>query len=199
MQVKLVVSTAMAMGFATEYCLRWILLFYCATMECRKEQRATIKACVAWGFDASHTYNTLEAVWGTHTLSKTQVRHWFKVFTDDPAQSTSDAKRCGQPKTVRAPAGIKAVDHALESDRRSSSRELGAKLNVSHTSVLKVLKKDLKMRKIAPRFVPRRLTQDLVNERLQLSRRNLQRINDDQDILQRIVATDETWCYTYDP
>ncbi len=52
-------------------------------------------------------------------------------------------------------------------------------LNVSHTTVLKVLKKDLKMRKIAPRF--------------------MHKINRDRDILQHIVATNETWCFTYDP
>ncbi len=184
---------------ATECLFHWICLFYCASLECRREQCATIKACVHWGFDACRTYNSVSAVWGDHTLSKTQVRHWFKVFAADPQHGTGDKKRSGRPRTAHSAAGVNAVEHALESERRVSSCQLAAQVNTSHTSILRVLKKDLKMRKIAPRFVPHRLTQDLVDKRLQLSRRNLHRINQDRDILQRIVATDETWCYTYDP
>ncbi len=168
-------------------------------MECRREQRAMIKACVAWGFDTVRTYNSLTAVWGDHTLSKTQVRHWFRVFTADPDRGTSDTKRTGRPRTARSAAGIESVGHALEMDRRLTSRNLGNQLHMSHTSVLKVLKKDLKMRKIAPCFVPRKLNQELLDKCLQMSRRNLARIAEDRDILNRIVATDETWCYTYDP
>ncbi len=55
------------------------------------------------------------------------------------------------------------------------------------------------MRKIAPHFVPRRLTCELLDERLEFSQINLARINEDRGILQKIVATDETWCYLYDP
>ncbi len=188
-------QTAMAMARLVQF----LCLFYCASMECRREQRATIKACVSWRFDPTHTYNSLHAVWGDHTLSKTQVRHWFRVFSDDPTRGTSDKKRPGRPRTCRSAAGVTAVDHALETERRTSSRSLAAQVNMSHTSVLKVLRKDLNMRKIAPRFVPRRLTHELLQERLEMSRRNLARINEDHEILKKIVATDETWCYTYDP
>ncbi len=186
-------------AMATERIFHLLCLFYCATLEARREQRATIKASVVWGFDFPRTYRALEAVWGEQTLSKTQVRHWFKVFSDDPTHGTGDGKRSGRPHMARSTAGIESVDHALETERRVSSRALGTQFNMSHTSVLKVLKKDLKMRKIAPRFVPRRLTRDLLDERIQFSRRNLARINEDRDILCKIVATDETWCYTYDP
>ncbi len=187
--------TAMAMGRV----LQLMCLFYCASMECRREQRATIKACVKWGYDAAHTYNALQVLWEGHTLSRTQVHHWFGVYTNDPDRGTADKKRPGRPHTARSAAGIQTLDHTLESDRRLSSRELGSKLNISHTSVLKILKKDLQMRKIAPHFVPHHLTRELLDERFQFSRRNLQRINDDRDILRKIVATDKTWCYTYDP
>ncbi len=92
-------------------------LFYCATLEYRKEQRVTIKACVSWGFDSARTYNAVTAVWGDHTLSRTQVRHWFKVLSQDPARSTSDKKRSGQPKTAFSEAGIDAVEQALHAER----------------------------------------------------------------------------------
>ncbi len=88
MRVTCVCETAMAME--VHQFLELVCLFYCASLECRREQRATIKASVAWGFDVPQTYRALEAVWGTHTLSKTQVRHWFKVFSDDPGRGTAD-------------------------------------------------------------------------------------------------------------
>ena len=179
--------------------LHWICLFYCATFKCRKEQRATIKACSAWGFDPVRTHNALVAVWGDHTLSRTQVRHWLRVFRLNPDHGIDDYKCPGCLKSACTAVKIQAVDHALDFERWMTSCQLGAQVHMSHTSVLKVLHKDLGMCKIAPRFVPRRLTQDLVDERLQFSRWNLEQIAEDREVLKKIVATDETWCFTYDP
>ncbi len=174
---------------AIECFIHWIYLVYCATLECRKEQRATIKACSAWGFDPVHTHNALVAIWGDHTLSKMQVRHWLRVFRLNPDHGIDDYKCPGCLKSACTAVKIQAVDHALDFERWMTSCQLGAQVHMSHTSVLKVLHKDLGMCKIAPRFVPCRLTQDLVDERLEYSRRNLE----------QIVAIDETWCFTYDP
>lgn len=178
---------------------RILCLFYCATLECRKEQRSIIKACVSWGYEPVQTHNALRAVWGDHTLSMTQVRHWIRVFWADPTRSVSDVKRPGRPRSVHTAEWILTVDHALDFERHVTSCQLGSQLHMSHTSILKVLHKDLGMKKIAPRFVLRKLSQELVAECLDMSTRNLARISEDRELLKKIVATDETWCYTYDP
>ncbi len=70
---------------------------------------------------------------------------------------------------------------------------------MSHTSVLKVLHKDLKMTKIAAKFVPYRLTAAHRHARFDISTQHLRTIQNDPGVLNRIVATDESWLYTYDP
>lgn len=70
---------------------------------------------------------------------------------------------------------------------------------MSHTTALKVLKKDLKMNKLASKFVPHRLTSAQRRTRMDLARAHLDEIKTDPNILNRIVATDESWIFTYDP
>ncbi len=190
-------SSAMAGRFC--WLVRLICLFLCATLECRREQRATIKACASWGFDVRRTLNSVCAVWGDHTLSVTQVRHWWKVYKQDPERNTADCKRPGRPRSRRNPEGVARLQNAVDSDRRKTIRQLAQETEMSTTTVHKMLHKELTMRKIAPAFVPHRLTQRQRNQRLQIARQHLQAINSDPELLHKLVATDETWVYMYDP
>ncbi len=76
--------------------LRFVFMVCISSLECRREQRATIKACISWGFKVKRIYNGLVAVWGDHTLSLTQVRHWANVFKNNLDRSTADKKRPGR-------------------------------------------------------------------------------------------------------
>ncbi len=168
-------------------------------MECRREQRAVIKSCVKWGFDPKRTINSLRAAFDNHTLSHTQIRYWFKRFMQDSNQGTADSKRPGRPKSKWTDEEILKVRQELESDRRSTVRQLAEGVDMSHTSVHTVIKKDLKMKKLAAKFVPRVLTEDQKKTRLNVATANLDWISKDNSILNRIIATDESWVFTYNP
>lgn len=176
-----------------------IFVGFCATLECRREQRVVIKSCVAWGFDPQCTINSVKAAFGDHALSHTQIRHWFRVFTADPGKSTADAKRAGRPKSKRTPAGIDKVKTQLQADRRSTLRQLARETEMAHSTVRKILKKDLGMSKIAPKFVPRVLSQEEKDRRMVFSQRNLAKLESDPGLIHRIVTSDESWIYTFDP
>ncbi len=55
------------------------------------------------------------------------------------------------------------------------------------------------MRKLTPKFIPKILTQQQKDTRVELSRRNVAKIEADPGILSQLIATDESWIFTYDP
>ncbi len=154
---------------------------------------------MTWGFDVQQTINSLRASFNDHTLSHTQIQHWFRVFRDNPDRNTADSKRPGRPKSHRSAEGIAKVREQLEDDRCTTLRQLASKTDMSHTTMCKVLKKDLQMSKITPKFQPRILTQEQKDRRLVYSQRNLTKLDSDPGLMHRIVATDESWIYTFDP
>ena len=75
-----------------------------------------IKSCVKWGFDAAHTINSVGASSEDHALSHTQIRHWFKVYQQDPERSVKDAKRSGRPISQRTDEKVKEVESLVLDD-----------------------------------------------------------------------------------
>ncbi len=177
----------------------WLLLFFCASLECRKEQRATIKSCAMWGFDAAHTIRSIQAAFEEHALSHTQIQHWLRVFQNDPGWSVSDAKCCGRPISQQTEDKVRAVEEIVLEDRRITSRQLGREAGMAHSTALKVLKKDLKYSKLAAKFIPHRLTAGQRRSRMDVCNAHLATIANDSTILNWIIAMDESWFYTYDP
>ncbi len=180
-------------------CFLWILLFFCASLECRKEQWAVIKSCTTWGFDAACTINSVRAAFGDHALSHTQIRHWFRVYQADRTRSVHDAKRSGRPLSQRTQSRIAGVEEVVLEDHRKTTRQIAQETSMSHSTVVKVLRKDLKLRKLAAKFVPHHLTAAQRCSRLDISTTHLATIVQDPGVLNRIVATDQSWFYTYDP
>ncbi len=78
-------------------------------------------------------------------------------------------------------------------------RQLAAETSVSASSVQKILKKDLSMKKLAPKFVMTALTDAQRKTRLDVCRENARLIGLDSSILDRLVAADESWVFTYNP
>ncbi len=68
---------------------------------------------------------------------------------------------------------------------------------MAHSTVRKILK-DLHMSKIAPKFVPRLLTQEQKDRRMVFSQRSLTKLEEDAGLIHHIVASDESWIYTFD-
>lgn len=88
---------------------------------------------------------------------------------------------------------------AYDEERRSTIRDIAGTVGMSSSTVLKVIHKDLKMTKIAPRWLPHCLTEAQRESRLILAQQNLRKIEDDRSVLNRIIACDESWVYSYDP
>lgn len=73
------------------------------------------------------------------------------------------------------------------------------KLHLSRETVRKILTEDLLMRKISAKMVSKILTDEQKERRVQVCVDLSTRIEENDDLVSKIVSGDETWCYQYDP
>ncbi len=163
------------------------------------EQRAAIKASAQSGESVRKTIDRIKAAWTDHTLSTPQIHFWYCRFLDDPERNTKDCKHPGRPKSQRTDNNRNKVEQQLQAEKRSTMRQVAHSCQMSKTTVHRIVKGDLKIIKLAPKFVPKILTPAQMQTRLQISTGNVRTIEADPGVLSRIIATDESWVFTYDP
>ena len=73
--------------------------------------------------------------------------------------ANADVRRTGRPRTVRTDVARAVIAQCLEDDGRWSLQELEAHTGNHQTSVNKILREDLHVRKIAAKWVPHALTE----------------------------------------
>ena len=114
-------------------------------------------------------------------------------------ESINDNARSGRPRSVSTTARQK-IEDILEEDRRVTVRSLADDVGASTQTVLRILRDDLKMRKCSARWVPRLLSTDDRSRRVAASKLFLRRYKKEgEEFLDRIITTDETWIWNYDP
>ena len=79
-----------------------------------------------------------------------QVFEWHKKFKEG-RESMRDDERCGRSKEVRIPELIGQIKNFMDKDCRVSIETISAQFDVS----VGIIRKELKMRKICAKFVPR--------------------------------------------
>ncbi len=168
-------------------------------METRLEQRAVIKTCVRAGDSVKDTISRIQTAWGDHALSVPQIHFWFRRFTAAPDRHTKDSPHTGRPTSKRVQATLDDVREQLQDDKHKTVRQIAFSANVSKTTAHKILRKDLQLRKLTPKYVPKVLTQRQKDFHVRLSTDNVRSLEQDPGLLTRIIATDESWVFTYDP
>ena len=110
-----------------------------------------------------------------------------------------DDERCGRPAKVRVTMSDR-VKELVYRDRRHILRSLSAELGISISTVHDILKHDLGMSKVCARWVPRLLKDHEREARVGCSEEFVRWVELEGDsLLDRIVTTDETWIYNFDP
>lgn len=130
-------------------------------------------------------------------MSKGRVRVWHKKFLQGD-DNIKDQPKSGWPKTACSADKVAAVSEYLEGKRNASLRDIAAHINVSMSSVHRVVKKDLKLSKLSPKFVPKELTQQQKDTRLKLCQDNINLMKTDPDSLSKIVTRDESWVSVFE-
>ena len=162
------------------------------------EHRAIIKFLTSEEISATEIHERLVKYSGTDAPSKPTVCRWRLEFKRGRT-SVEDDNRPGRPISVTDEQNVLKVQEIVRSDRRLKLRQIAHDMGISKSSVYKILKENLGMRKICARWVPRLLTDANKQKRVQFCEENLEFISDEPNFFSTLVTGDETWCYFYDP
>ena len=162
------------------------------------ETRAIIKIFVGLGKTPTETLNMIRNSIVKPKCSRALVFKWHGRFRVGRT-SIEDDERSGRSPALR-PTSVAKVKDMLEKDRRLTVRSISEDLDISTFTVHKILKEDLHMSKVSARWVPRLLNDHEKQIRVERSLEFVQRYQREGDsFLDRIITTDETWLWHYDP
>ncbi len=179
-------------------CLLWILLF-AMPRDVEIEQQTVLKGMVRSGTTPIDSWRFLQNAYGAAALGKTAVRKWHKRFSQDIAQPVKDKPRSGRPRSGQSPASIGVVHNLLLQDQRKTVRTLSEESNIPPATVHRIIRKDLELRLVTAKFIPRLLTPEQKRARLTFCQGNLDLYNQDPSILDLIISGDETWISMHNP
>ncbi len=125
-------------------------------------------------------------------MSLTRLRVWHKCFKEGRT-SFQDDKHTGCPCSARTPANIQSVSAAVQANRRKTVRQISEDTKISKTAVHTILKKDMNLSKVAPKMVPKLLTDEQKRFRVRLCEENLALVRAQPDLMRKVVIGDESW------
>lgn len=162
------------------------------------EHRAVIKFCVNLGKTPTQTREMMEKSSIKPAVSRALVFKWHRRFKDGREDLQDDVGR-GRKSEIDATL-IDTIRDVVIRDRRVTVRDLCDMTGKGYGTVHRILTEHLNMHKVSARWVPRLLTADNKKNRVDASRKFLNRYHKEgDDMLDRIVTTDETWLFLFDP
>ena len=125
----------------------------------------------------------------------------FSFFSQFKAgrTSTDDDERSGRPVSSSTQEMIERMCQNIREDRRRTIDEVSVLVGISHETSHKILTEDLKMRRVALKFVPWVLSVDQKQQRLDVCLDLKENAANDPSFLSNVITGDETWVYVYDP
>ena len=166
------------------------------------EQR-DLRAIIWWeqkkGTSAAETHRQLVQVLGDGAPSYRTVANLHQHFRLG-RETSSDLPRSGRPQEVNIPQLSARVSELVQADRRVSVRRIADETGEAATTIWRIVHEELRMNKLATRWVPRFLTPTQKADRAETCRENLALLQEERaEFLDSIVTGDESWCYHYDP
>ena len=168
------------------------------TMTERVEQRYRIKFCHKLGDSQSETIRKIQQVFGDDAMGVTQIKEWFNRFKN--GRTSVESEQCsGRPQTARNSAVVERVKNLVRGDRRLTVREIAEEVGISKDSAHEILRADLNMRRVAAKFVPKLLSAEQKELRVEVAQDLLDTTSTDPEFLNTVITGDESWVYGYDP
>ena len=101
----------------------------------------------------------LKTAFGEQAMGRSQTFQWFSRLKAGRT-STDDDDRSGWSVSSLTPEMIERVRQIIREGRRRTINEVSMLVGISHRTCHKILTEDLKMRRVASKFVPRLMSVD---------------------------------------
>ncbi|XP_031331873.1 protein GVQW3-like [Photinus pyralis] len=137
----------------------------------------------------------LKTAYGDAALSKTRVYEWLSRFKNGemaiedqpPSGSLTTTSRNDETSTKSMLLSVKIVAEPLINFVRCLE------------SIQRILSENLHMRSVADKFIPRVLTDEQRERRLQACLELQNQLKEDSEFFSKVITGDESWCYGHDP
>ena len=153
-----------------------------------EEQRDVIRFLSAEGVKPSEVYRRMSAQYGSSCLNQRNVYKWIKRFKEGRT-SIKDEPRQGRPSEVNTPEKQQAVNDLVLAERRLTVEEIAQQLDISTRTAHHIILEVLKFSNVSCCWVPKMLTPEYKQNRLDISRNPLDRFHSCSEC-------DETWAST---
>ena len=122
-----------------------------------------------------------------------------RCFNDGP-ESIENDPRLGSRVSILTEKNVATVKTLIEEDAHYTMQEIEELSGIHSSSVLKILRERLGLRKICVRWVPHLLTDKQKQSRVGLASQVIEKYDKcDPRRLEEIVTGDETWIYHFQP
>lgn len=164
-----------------------------------RDKRVAIFVQFRLGVSVDECHQLLSTVFDNQAPSLSTVKRWFARFKLG-LFDLDDQPSTGRPISSITDRTIALVKQMVDEDRRVTVQEIEKEVGIAHSTVLKILHDELKMRKLCARWVPHQLSEDNIKARLTFCNTMLERFDagSSKDV-SYIVTGDETFVYNYDP
>ena len=123
------------------------------------EQRFAVKFCVKLGKSTTETFAMLNTTYGDVAMKRATCFRWHKRFKNGRL-SVEDDERSGHPSTSTDDPHIDEINTLVRAKRRLTVRQLAEECGISVGSCHHILTEELKMHRVAAKFVSRLMTSD---------------------------------------
>lgn len=162
-----------------------------------KDQRICIKFCVKNEIKRSAVLEMLQKAYGDGAMRKTAVYEWYTRFQEG-REEVDDDGRPGRPSTSKTDENIDKVKDIVLQNRRITIREVAEELNISYGSCEDIINNNLGMKRVAAKMIPKLLNLEQKEYRKEIAQLMLNDVENDPDLLKRVITGDESWVYGYD-
>ncbi len=158
--------------------------------------RDTIKRCVLDGIKQSETIKLIQRTSsGDNSLSPTQIKYWFNQFKNG-RQTIKDLSHRRRGLTVTYKTNVIIARELILENRQITIDELADRMKISHGSAHTIVSKNLNMKRVKAKWIPRKLSDIEKEKRIDICRQNLRKF---KRKMNSVVTMDESWVYFYDP
>ncbi len=150
-------------------------------------QRINIWFCVKITLDLNTTKAGIMKVYQDSSMSESRIAYWYHEFKGG-RESILDLPRSSRGKTGTCDDNVKAVQAAIQGDKRSTVTQISVQTGIKRTSVYRILTVNLELVKKCAKFVPCLLTPRNLTTRRDCCEFFLHLIRQFPDVLSSVIT-----------
>ena len=111
-------------------------------------------------------------------------------------EEIGDDQRPVRPSTSKTDSNVEKISEIVRQNRRLSIRSVAELINIDKENVRQILHNNFNMKKVCSKMVPRLLTPEQKEIRMNICADILQNIENDPNFLENVITCDESWFFS---